>query len=224
MGILYLELGLLEHASEQIEAALRIHRETGSRWSLAETLVYAGLLKGSMRQYQSAFRLTDQAIAIAQNIGAKYIEVKGRNAKALLLCERNQPGDASKALDEATFASEMTREANLVVGEIPSLSRSARATSLLGNLEAARALSRRAVELLAEQRVIESSEEEIYYTYYRILTVMQDPAALDYLEKCHSGLMAKMATLENPEWRDAFAENVPLNAAIRRDYLLIHRG
>jgi len=218
IGIVYLELGLYDFARRHLEDALAIHRETGSRWSEADTLVYLGLLEAATRRYHGALRFLDSAKAIAEKIGAKYIAVNARNAIAWTLCERNSASDATRAVDEATEAAETARAARLIVGEIPGLSRSARATALLGNLDAARALSRRAVELLAEQRIIESSEEEIYYTHFRILSAMQDPSCLDYLEHAHNGLMGKLARLESEEWRDAF-EKVRLNACVRRDYL-----
>jgi len=73
------------------------------------------------------------------------------------------------------------------------------------------------VELLAEQRIIESSEEEIYYTHFRILAALYDPAARDHLVAAHTGYMTKWEPLGRREWQDAY-EQVRLNAAIRRDY------
>lgn len=219
IGIVYLELGLHDLARGHLEGAIAIHRETGSQWSEADTMVYAGLLEAAARSFQSALRLLEGAKSIAERIGARSIAVNARNAIAWTLCERAGANDAARAVDEATEAAETARAAGLIVGEIPGLSRSARATALLGNLEAARALSRRAVELLDEQRIIESSEEEIYYTHFRILSALQDPGALEHLEKAHTGLMSKLVRIEDEEQRAAFSDRVRLNAAISRDYL-----
>ena len=228
VGIIYLELGMFTDARRHLEQALAIHKQTGSQWSEADTLVYLGLLEASTGRYQRALGFLERAKRIASRIGARSITVNARNAIAWALCERGTvagragvlPGanDAVRATDEATEAAETARQARLIVGEIPGLSRSARATAMLGNMDAARALSRRAVELLEEQRIIESSEEEIYYTHYRILRTFDDPRAHDYLELAYRGYVAKLQRLQRPEHRAAFSGAVRLNLAIRRDH------
>ncbi|MCA9667411.1 MAG: AAA family ATPase, partial [Myxococcales bacterium] len=218
VGIVSLELGLYEQARNYIEEALAIHRETGSAWSEADTLVYAGLLDAATGDTERALAQLEEAKAIAEEMGAKYIAVNARNAIALVLADRNDPGDAAKAVDEATEAFESAGQAQLIVGEIPGLSRAARATALLGDLDAARALSRRAVELLDEQKAIESSEEEIYYTHYRILEARGDDGR-EYLERAHSGFVGKMALIDDSDARAAYSDRVRLNVAIRRDYV-----
>ncbi|MCC6749555.1 MAG: AAA family ATPase [Deltaproteobacteria bacterium] len=219
LGIVHLAIGMHESARQYLEDALAIHRETASPWGEADTLVYAGLLETAEGNYSRALELLEQARGLAEPMGARYITVAARNAIAWTLCDRNQPGDAAKAVDEATEAFETARQAQIVVGEIPGLSRAARGTALLGNLEAARALSRRAVELLDEQRLIEGAEEEIHYTHYRILRALGEAGAGEWLERAHSTYLTKMAALEDPEARQAFSERVRLNVAIRRDYL-----
>lgn len=218
VGIIHVELGMYELARRYLDSALAIHRETGSRWSEADTLTYCALLETCVGNYPRAIALLRDAKAIAERIGAKYIAVNAANAHALMLCERNQAGDAAKAVDEATRAFETARDAALIVGEIPGLSRAARATALLGNAEAARALSRRAVELLETQRIIESAEEEIYFTHYMILAALEAPAAADYLRRAYDGFRAKYERIDNVEFKRAFAERVPLNIAIQQDY------
>jgi len=217
-GIVYLELGLHALARRYLEAALSIHKDTGSQWSEADTLVYIGLLEAASGRFQRSLRFLDHAKRIAERIGARYITINARNAMAWALCERGTTNDAVRATDEATEAAETARQARLIVGEIPGLSRSARATAMLGNLDAARALSRRAVELLEEQRIIESSEEEIYYTHYRILATLEDPKGEEYLDRAYQGFLSKFSRLQNHEHRDSFSDQVPLNRAIRRDH------
>jgi predicted ATPase/serine/threonine protein kinase len=214
IGIVHLELGLYEQARRYLEGALEIHQETGSQWSEADTLVYLGNLETACRRSQQALRCYEHAKVIADRIGARYITINARNATAWSLCERGTTNDAARAVDEATEAAETARSARLIVGEIPGLSRTARATALLGNLDAARGLSRRAVELLEEQRHIESSEEEIYYTHFRILELLDDPSAAEYLERAYAGFTSKVGRLDRPEWREAFTQRVRLNAAI----------
>ena len=218
VGIVYLELGLRDAARKYLEAAVAIHQETGSQWSEADTLVYVGLLEAAAQRFSSALRYLDRAKEIATRISARSIVMNARNATAWTLCERNQAEDAIRAVDEATEAADTARSIGLVVGEIPGLSRAARATALLGDLDSARALSRRAVQLLETQRYIESPEEEVYYTHYRILHALGDNRAQQNLERAHQRLVAKMDLLDSADWLKAFVEQVRLNVAISRDH------
>ncbi len=220
LGIIYLELGQYDRSRQNLEEALAIHKETGSKWSLAETMLYAGILEGASGHYSTSLSLLEQSKLLSETIGAKFIAINSHNAMAWVLCERHQPQDATRAVEEATLGTNAAKDARLIVGEIPGLSRSARATALTGNLEGARALSRRAIELLDEQRIIDGAEEEIYYTHYRILAAMQDSTALEFLELSHNGFMSKLARLEADDLKKSFSEQVRLNAAIQRDYRL----
>ena len=224
VGIVYLDLGMYDHARKHLETAVAIHQETGSQWSEADTLVYMGLLAASMGRYTSALRNLQRAHQIAARIGAKSIVVNAHNAVAWTLCERNQGNDAVKAVDESMEAADLAHNTRLIVGEIPGLSRAARATALLGDAAAARALSRRAVELLGDQRYIEGPEEEIYYTHFRILRELEDPAAQEYLTTAHQWLISKMDRLDQPEWLQAYIKKVRLNVAILRDHRELVEG
>lgn len=217
IGIIYLELGLFEAARRYLDDALGIHRETGSRWSEADTLVYAGLLSAAEGKPTEALACLEEARTLARAIGAKYIEINAHNGLAHVYCERRNATDAQRALEAASEGFERAGTLGLRIGEIPGLSRAARAQAQLGQLEAARALSRRAVELLDAQRHIDGPEEEIYYTHYRILAKLGDPSAAEALERAYEGVTAKLALLADPQQRQCFAQTVRLNAAILRD-------
>lgn len=222
LGIIHLELGTYDTARRHLDRALLLHRETGSRWSEAETLVYAGLLRVADRNIRAALDVLEAAKSAADQMGAKYIAINARNALALALCERGAPNDAELAAERATEAFEKARAAALIVGEIPGLSRAARATAMLGDLDRARGLSRRAVELLDTQRHIEGREQEVYYTHYRILRAQGDDTARRYLELAHEALHDKLRWLQDPTHLASFSESVRLNAAIRRDHAACH--
>ncbi len=224
VGIVYLDLGMYDHARKHLETAVAIHQETGSQWSEADTLVYMGLLSASMGRFTSALRYLQRAHQIAARIGAKSIVVNTHNAVAWTLCERSQGDDAARAVDEAMEAADVAHNTRLIVGEIPGLSRAARATAQLGDAAAARALSRRAVELLGDQRYIEGPEEEVYYTHFRILATLEDPSAVEYLKTAHQWLISKMDRLDQPEWLRAYIKNVRLNVAILRDHRRLVEG
>lgn len=218
MGIIHLALGGYDTARRFLDRALLLHRETGSRWGQAETLVYAGLLRVAEDDIRGALGLLETARSAAEQMGAGYIAINARNALALALCERAAPGDPELALQHATEAFDRARKTSLIVGEIPGLSRAARANALLGQLDRARALSRRAVELLSEQRYMESPEQEVYYTHYRILKQQGDQGAGDFLELAHGVVRAKLQHLQDPTHIQSFGKDVRLNAAIQRDF------
>ncbi len=218
VGLIYLELGLREPARNHLQAALRVHQQAGSQWSAADSHCFMGLLEIACRRHLQAIQHLNQARQIARRIGAKSIIMHACNCMALALCERRREGDLQRALDEGREAVALARGAGLIVGEIPGLSRAARAACLLGQLETARDLSRQAVDLLSRQRIIESSEEEIHYTHFRVLRALGDPEALAFLRRAHEGLMAKARRLETAEWERAFLGEVRLNAAIVRDH------
>ena len=218
IGILYRELGAFDFADRHLRRALTIHEQTGSRWSEADTLVYFGLLHSSLGSHDAAVELLTNAKAAAQQMDARSIEVSAGTALALALLERKHHKDADWAHDEAKTALELAKGANILTGEIPSLSRAARAKAQLGDLAAARGLSRRAIELLASKGAIDGPEEEIYYTHYRILTLMNDPSSADFLAKAHAGLQQKVERIRAPEHRESFQKDVRLNVYILRDF------
>jgi len=219
VGLAYMELGQYESARQYLQAAVRVHQQTGSQWGEADTHYFIGLAEIACRQYQAAMDHLDQAKVIARRIGAKSITMNARNAMAMALCERDQQGDGALALEQATKALEFARSAGLIVGEIPGLCRQARAALIQGDLEQAIRSSANAVELLEEQRIIETPEEEIYYTHYRILQVQGDQFAPEYLQRAYKGLKSKADRLmDTPEWEQSFLQRVLLNAAILRDY------
>ena len=213
IGIVYLELGLYDLARGHLEDALAIHRETGSRWSEADTLVYLGLLEAGHAALPRRAAAASTAPGRSRSqIGAKYIAVNARNAIAWTLCERNGARRRDPRRDEATEAAETARAARLIVGEIPGLSRSARATALLGNLDAARALSRRAVRSCSRSSGSSSPPRRRSTTRTSGSSRRcRTPPGGDHLEQAHNGLMGKLAagsqrsTGETPS-RDGAAE------------------
>ena len=214
VGIIHLELGMHDQAAAYLEEALAIHRETGSRWSEADTLVYLGLLEAARGQFGEAEVRLAAARDTAEAISAQSITIAAQCASAWMLCERGDPGDGALAAEEGLAAAEGGRLLGLVVSEIPGLSRAARGYAAAGRYPEAMSLSRRAVELLGDQLVIEGPEEEIFFNHYRILEAMGDAAADRWLARARQTLEAKLGRLDNPDWRQAYTTQVALNRAI----------
>jgi hypothetical protein len=82
-----------------------------------------------------------------------------------------------------------------------------------GYLDAALALSTRAVDLLTRQHYLEGSEEEILYTQHQLLAASGSGDAGVPLEQARAGYRRKLGALTEPAWRAAYAA-IPLHAAI----------
>ncbi len=214
VGIIHFELGLHEQAAGYLAEALEIHRETGSRWSEADTLVYLGLLAAAQGDFEQAEARLSQARTAADEISARSITIAAQNASAWMLCQRGGPGDGELAAEEGLAAAETARLLGLVVAEIPGLSRAAWGYATAGRYPEAMSLSRRAVELLADQEVIEGPEEEIFFNHHRILEAMGNPAADRWLARARQALESKLGRLDTPEWREAYTTRVALNREI----------
>jgi tetratricopeptide (TPR) repeat protein len=219
-GIILGELGRHDEAAEQHARALEILARTGSRWSRADCLVYAGTTAVQLGELEGGLARIEEALAITREIGAKYIEANALVALAgALLIRADSPtaasDDVDRALEAATKAALTAREASLLGPEIQGLSRQARALWRAGYVDAALALSTRAVRLLHRQRYVEGSEEEIYFTHYQLLAAVDSPEAGLALDRARQGFERKLRGLENPEWRRSFAA-IPLHTELLR--------
>lgn len=215
-GIILTEVGQLDEARGRFRDALGILEETGSRWSRADCQVYAGSNEASLDNFDRALQLIGESITTAQEIGARYVEVNGRLALAGVYLRRAGDGDAEAALEAAEQAAHAAHAATLIGSEIAGLSRAAEAHRRLGQLDLAVELSRRAVALLDEQRVLESSEEHILFVHHRILAERGDPNAGHYLALARDGLDRKLSQMTDPTWRESFIDNIEIHRAIRQ--------
>ena len=218
-GIILLDVGRYAEARGYFDQALDMLDRTGSRWSRADCLVYAGTAESHLGDPSLGVTRIEEAVALASEIGAKYIEANALVALATALLRIGDSEDeVDRALEAATRATLIAREASLAGPEIQGLSRQAEAIWRAGYLDAALALSTRAIRLLHKQRYVEGSEEEIVFTHYRLLDAVDSPEAKNLLERAWQGYQLKLGRLEDPVWRDSFANHVPLHVAIRAAY------
>jgi tetratricopeptide (TPR) repeat protein len=223
VGTILLELGRYEESRDWAARGLAIHAETGSRWSRADALVYAAHAETLGGDPHKGLSWLEEAIALAKDIGAKYVVANARNQLALALIRRNEPGDLLRAEREAGEAVEIGRSQALPSCEIQGRSRLALAKLLGGDAKGAQPISLAAVQLLDRVRCMEWSEEEILYTHYRVLKTLGEPMAQGFLARAYAGLMAKLTRIENPEWQKSFADAVELHRKIREDHAAASR-
>jgi tetratricopeptide (TPR) repeat protein len=213
-GIILTEVGQFREARDSFRAALEIHDQTKSRWSRADCQVYAGANEAWLGEFAAGVALLEESRASARELGARYVEANGEVAMAGLLLRRSGDGDEEAAVAAADRALECARAATLVGAEIIALARRAEALRRLGRADDALASSRRAIELLEEQKYLEGSEEEVRFVHHRVLAGMGDPKAADFLAEAKSGVERKLGMLTNPDWRASYIDAIRLHQLI----------
>jgi len=213
-GIVLTEVGQFAMARDRFERALSILDRTGSRWSRADCLVYAGGNEGLLGEFERGLELLEESVATAREIGARYVEANGEVALCGALLRRGRTGDVERALEVAARALATARAATLIGPEIGALARQGEALRRLGRFDQALASSGRAVELLEEQRYFEGSEEEVLYVHHQVLEAIGDPAASGLLDRARAGLDRKLDLMTNQDWRRSFVDAIPLHRMI----------
>ena len=213
-GLILTEVGQFVPARGRFERALRLHQDTGSRWSRADCLVYAGTCEAYLGDFDRAFTFLEESLSVARDIGARYIEANAGIALAGAYLSRSRKGDSERALSAASAAAHIAQDATLIGAEVQSLSRTAAAMRRTGDEAGALAESTRAVALLAQQKYVEGSEEEVVFTHYRLLVDNNDSNAAEFLRRARDGFERKLGRLTKPEWRESFREAIPLHVEI----------
>ena len=213
-GLILTEVGQFVPARGRFERALRLHQDTGSRWSRADCLVYAGTCEAYLGDFDRAFTFLEESLSVARDIGARYIEANAGIALAGAYLSRSRKGDSERALSAASAAAHIAQDATLIGAEVQSLSRTAAAMRRTGDEAGALAESTRAVALLAQQKYVEGSEEEVVFTHYRLLVDNNDSNAAEFLRRARDGFERKLGRLTRPEWRESFREAIPLHVEI----------
>ena len=216
-GTILLQLGRLDEARDHFDRALHIHDRTGSLWSRADCLVYAGATEARLGAHDRSMAYLSEAVSTARGIGARYIEANALVALARALLQRDQPGDIERARQTAAEATSVAHAAALIGPEIQGLSCLAETTWRAGAPQDALSLSTHAVALLDQQKYVEGSEEEILYLHHQLLDMAgkadaagkADGAAV--LARARASMQRKLDLIEDPDWRRAFVENVPVN-------------
>jgi tetratricopeptide (TPR) repeat protein len=203
-GIVLIEVGQYAAAAAQFERALALHDQTQSRWSRADCLVYAGSCETFLGRTERGFAYLDESLALARDIGARYVEANAGIALAGAYLRRDQASDVQRAADAAARAAQTARDSTLVGAEIQALSRHAEALRRLGETEKALGQSTRAIELLEQQKTIEGSEEEVLFCHYRLLASRGAAGAAQLLARARGGIRRKLALLTRADWRETF--------------------
>jgi serine/threonine protein kinase/tetratricopeptide (TPR) repeat protein len=203
-GIIYLEVGLYDAAAGTFDKALELLARAGSRWSRADCLIYAGIC--DVRRGKDGLAVLDEAIAEASAIGARYLEANALISRAGV---QLQLGALAEAAADATRGVAVARAATLVGYEIQGLARQAVAmTRARGKAALGEAgdLVHRALVLFDQQRHLEGSEEEVYVNCLEVLKLAgANDRAATVRARGKAEVQRKLAALDDPEWRTAYA-------------------
>ena len=213
-GIILNEVGQYAVAKTYFERALGLHRETKSRWSEADSLIYAGTNAVMLGDIALGLKRLRLAYQYAGEIKSPYVLINAGIGLAEALLVQGKPGDAQKANDFAQKAANRAKTASLAGAHAMALCRQAQAQHRMGNLGEALELSTQAMEILDTQTNVEGSEEEIVYTHYQLLDASDSSKAESTLGRAIAGYERKLAALSDPSWRESFSDTVPTNRAL----------
>ncbi|CAN5265152.1 hypothetical protein BH11MYX1_BH11MYX1_28110 [soil metagenome] len=203
-GIIYLEVGHYDRAAATFDEALELLSRAGSRWSRADCLIYAGAC--ATKRGRDGIGMLDEALLEAEMIGARYLEANARISRAGAHLQRGENLDAAADASRGVL---VARGATLVGYEIQGLARQGVALIRARGREALAEAGdqiHRALVLFDQQRHLEGSEEEVYENCLEVLRFAgaNDRAAI-VRTSGRAEVQRKLAALDDPEWRAAYA-------------------
>ena len=213
-GIILNEVGQFAVAADYFSRALSLHRETNSRWSEADCLIYAGTNACMLGEMERGMERLALARHYAEGLGAPYVLINAGIARSEALLMRAGAGDFEEALEDAKRATTLAREAGLAGALTMALSFQAQALHRLGLVEEAMERSSEAMEILDRQTHVEGSEERIVLTHFLLQEESGDPTAPATLKRAMAGFDRKLASIQDPNWRSSFCSAVATNAAL----------
>jgi tetratricopeptide (TPR) repeat protein len=193
VGINFVDLGMLDRASELFQAAEAAAREA----ALAAELDYISVLRGRERYYRGdwdeALRAFEERIATTSP-GFSSLELRPRTVSALIRVAR---GEASGALEDAGRALALARSAREQQAQHTALAVHAHVAFLVGDPGDARESAREVLELIAGQGTQQVSMS---------LAVLAEPVVAFGLEGAFE--QALSAIRKPTPWKDAAASLV----------------
>ena len=214
-GIIYLEVGLYERAAATFDEAIEVLTRAGSRWSRTDCLIYAGAC--AVKRGRDGLGMLDEALREAETIGARYLEANAWISRASAHLQR---GANLEAAADASRGVLVARGATLLGYELQGLARHGVALLRAGGREALAEAGdevHRALVLFDHQRHLEGSEEEVYVNCLEVLDFAgaNDRAAI-VRARGRAEVERKLAALEDPEWREAYARRRECNVLLTR--------
>lgn len=201
-------LGCLVTAEEEARAALEVAGASGSRRARASAALTLATVLGEEGRVEEAETLLEEVLEFATEGGRP-----GTAARAWLV--RANLGSGPAGREHATRAVAAARESGVVHMELLALAREAELALADGDLETADESSERALAGLRRQGHVQGPEERILWTRARVLRTAGRGEEADALaEEARETVREKAAWIEEPELRERFLREIPLNAEI----------
>ncbi|NTU83384.1 MAG: tetratricopeptide repeat protein, partial [Chloroflexales bacterium] len=220
LGIAYLSLGLYGQAQAYAGRAVRLARAFGARDLLAICLETLGRAYGGIDQTDQARVALREAYGLAESLGNR------STAASTLICLARAAlagGHAIEAAHNLDSAAVLYASLGASADEANALAWRGAAHLLVGEVEAARAVTARAVALIEYGSAAGASPpQEVWWQRYRALAAQPadvgadngDPAAEEALGRAGAALYAAIATLSDTGLRRSYLGRVSVNRAI----------
>ncbi|MBI3660644.1 tetratricopeptide repeat protein [Candidatus Acetothermia bacterium] len=235
MGSLYWSLGQDDLAHQYFEKTQKIATDIGWPEGQAFTLNNIGLLHWRAKEFDKALKLSQKALEIHQNIGTKHeLEIVLRNLGEIY-CDAGKYSKSLEYLDKALLISQTLGSK---IEEMQILSDQSATYLKMGKMKKAVTCSRQSLKLLKQTRRSPHAPKLLFSHFQALHAAAQKDEALKSLYRAYRALMRRAKRINNPEFRQSFLENVPVNREIiefyRRyfqplelseaeSYLLLHR-
>ncbi len=201
-------LGRYEEAESAARTALDLAERCGSLLAQAGVKLALGAALNARGKTNDGAELARQVCDIAAKTAQP-----GLQARARLLLAQAQTGPA--ALDDARRARELARQASLAHVDILALVREAELSLAAGQIERAEQASAEAFHKLSMRGKIEGPEEAVLHARALVLEALgRTDEVADLLEQARATVRSKAEKIEDPELRQRFLQEIPLNRAI----------
>jgi predicted ATPase/DNA-binding SARP family transcriptional activator len=217
LGELYLKVGAYEKAESYLQQSLEINREIGARQNEANVLGFRGLLAHYRADNKSALKHSQEALAIAEEVGDRSRQALIWMALGHTLLGLGSLDGAREAYQESISLRHELSQAHLV-----SEPQAALANISLIQGETTIALQY-VEEILGEAEDCQKMDglidpAQVCLTCFQVLKDIEDPRAPEILQRAHQQLQERTGKISDDGLRHSFLENVASHRALVRLY------
>ena len=206
-------LGEFETAVSFHKRGLILLKKTGWRMGEAISHINLGLAYPYLREYQKAFEHTQNGLQLAQEIHARMIEAAAWYILGNIAVETNNLEEAESVYQKSLDLYQSVSLPHYVVEANGGLIRTYLAQQ--DHKKIKQPLSE-ILDFLDNGGTVSSVEEplRVYQTCYQALQALNDPRAIQLLQKAYILLQAKASNLSSPKYRQSMLNNIPFHREI----------
>ncbi|MBN1442542.1 MAG: sigma 54-interacting transcriptional regulator, partial [Planctomycetes bacterium] len=218
LGAVWMQLGLFERAIPLIEEAVEIAAAAENFTSLAINEARLAWIDIQRQRLDAAASRLERAGSLAEKAGGSSRKLSAAAVLARLHLARAEP-DA--ALEEAVALVEAARGARMRTWLVQGLSLRASALLEAGRIEEAESASREAIDELDRVPGWLERAHEAWFVRHQVLSAQRRQGSAadspeDALRRAYTLLREKADALQDPDLRQSYLENIPLNRELSR--------